>query len=278
MEKPDEIIINAESYLKSGSSALAVGIGILLLAITITFTQTDATIKDIILPIIAVGVIWSFWMAIHYVVESTHKVNTKKAIDSLYKHEIWQVWQYPAEQWKKHIEEEHQSMLPDKGLAAYQGAGCSSIVGAFFCAIMILVGTFIIKNNQIMPAITISAGAIFLIFMSVGLSEPIKARQKAKKYKEQAFRTSAPRVWFGEMGIYHECFGYTSLEKLQNINDHIKKMKSIKFTIEVSTVLGGNNNISVFTHNQQIVFLVPDASEERASQLVRRYRQQRLHI
>jgi hypothetical protein len=120
-----------------------------------------------------------------------------------------------------------------------------------------------------MPYFWFIAIALFLFMAGVGLYQPVQQRFKAQKFKRNALRFLTPRVWFGAEGVYHEALGYTSLENLEKVSDHTRSVKTIKFT----TIVDGGNESDYF---YPVSFTVPSGYEKQASQLVRRYRQERL--
>ena len=138
----------------------------------------------------------------------------------MFEKEIWQRWQLRSDEWQDIVEAEYQTMCPEGGAGAYIGAVYRSIAGLVISTILVGVGKYAIKDEQVMPIILICAVAVLVLFAGVGLFQPLQERNKAKKYRRKALRVLEPRVWFGAEGAYHEASGYTSLKELKNVNDH----------------------------------------------------------
>ncbi|VAW41571.1 hypothetical protein MNBD_CHLOROFLEXI01-2142 [hydrothermal vent metagenome] len=277
MDRPEKLILlSDDSYLKVSRSTVFVGIGIMAFVMGIARIQTNVTLADLMLPIAALSTFWLFWTTLHIISELIHKFSTKRAINRLFEGKIWHRWQFHPDEWQGIVKTEYQMMSPKRGVNAYIGAVYSSIAGFVISAILVGVGKFVIKDEQAMPAILITAGAVLLLLLGVGLIQPIQKRYQAQKYRRKALQTLTPRVWFGAEGVYHEIFGFTSLKKLKGVSDHTRKLKTIKFTIEVTSFLGGAKSYSKLTHYVPVSFSVPTGHEQQASQLVRRYRQEQL--
>jgi len=153
-------------------------------------------------------------------------------------------------------------------MQAYKGAVYSSIFGGIIALILFAVGLFVVDDPDVGSVILISAVAIFLLLVGIGLFQPVFARYKAYLYRHKALRVAEPRVWFGPDGIYHETLGYTSLKELVKVTDQTVSRKRIKFTQAVITD----------TYDSSISYAVPvpTGCEDRAARLVRRYRQERI--
>jgi len=269
MDKPEKLILsNGESYFSLGRNGVLVGIGVMVLTGGIALTQTDATLADLLLPMAALSTFWLFWVAINIIIGLIHKFSAKRDINRLFEKEIWQHWQFRSDEWQGIVEAKYQTMYPKGGAGAYIGAVYSTIVGLVISTIMVGVGKYVIKDEQVMPTIFICAGAVLLLLVGAGLFQPIQERNNARKYRRKALRVREPRVWFGAEGVYHEAFGYTSLKELKDVNDRTKTLKTIKFTVKVS--------LPHSIHYQPVSFLVPSGYKQQAARLVRRYRQERL--
>ena len=276
MDKPEKLVLNGEEYFSLGRNGALVGIVILLFVVGIALTQTEATLADLVLPMASISAIWFFWLGINIVIGLVHRFGTKREINRLFENEIWGQWQFRSDEWQSLVEAEYQSMFPEGGASAYVGAIYSSIAGLVIAGILVAVGKFAIKDVQAMPVILIVAVAVFLLFVGVGLFQPVQGRNKARKFRQKALQILEPRVWFGAEGVYHEAFGYTSLKELKNVKDRMKTLKAIEFTVKVTTIIGSSGFSSESTHYQPVSFPVPSGYEGQAAQLVRRYRQDRL--
>jgi hypothetical protein len=225
---------------------------------------------------LAISAFWLLWLAINITIGLIHRFSAKREINHLFENEIWGQWQFRSDEWQNLVNAEYRTMFPEGGAAAYIGAVYSSVAGLVISGILVAVGKFAIEDEQAMPIILISAGAVFLLFVGVGLFQPVNERNKARKYRQKALRTLEPRVWFGAEGVYHEAFGYTLLKELKSVKDRTKTLKTIEFTIKATTIIGGRGSSSESTYYQPVSFSVPSGHEGQAAQLVRRYRQERL--
>ena len=274
MDKPDKIILSDGSYFSEGRSGVLAGAGILILAAIIIFTQMDmsgTTLMDFAGLFVLVG-FWVIWMAFYAFLGLAHKFSDKRAINLLFEQEIWQQWQFKSDEWRGIVEKEYQTMRPEDGLGAYVGAVYSGCLGLVIAAILAGVGKFVVEDEQAEPIFMICAVAAFFLLVGVGLFQPLQQRNKARKYLRRTLRVLAPRVWFGRDGIYHEAFGYTSLKDLEKVNDHRKKLKTIKFTVKVVTVMGSSGRFSRSIDFVPLSFSVPSGYDEEAARLVHRYR------
>ena len=276
MDRPEELVLYDGVYFTRARGDALGGLTFMAFVIGIVLVMSDATLADLVLPIASLGVFWFVWVAFHGLIAWYHRSSDKRAIIRLFEGEIWAHWQFRAPEWQGIVDAEYQSTCPEEGLGAYMGAVYSSIFGLVIAAILVAVGKFAIKEPQAMPVIWISALAVFLLFLGIGLFQPIQNRRKAQRHRRKAQRVSEPRIWFATDGVYHETLGYTSLKELEKVTDQISTRNAIKFTISVTTVFGGSDHSSSSTHSQRVSFSVPSGCEQQAAQLVRRYRQERL--
>ena len=270
MNKPEKLVLDDGSYFSQGRIGVFAGIAWVIFIGVIALFLAGAKLKDLVLPCGAFSILWLGWVAINTTVGLVHRNNDRRAINRLFKSETWLLWQFPSAEWQGIIEAKYRKMLPEDGLAPYIGAVYSTITGLVISVILILVGKFVIKEEEAMPMIFLSAGVLILLMAGVGLFQPIQERNKARKYRRKALRVPGPRVWFGPEGVYHEVFGYTSLKELEKVTDHTRSAKTIKVTI---TIDGGDSGS---TYSHPVSFAVPSGCEQQASELVRRYRQERL--
>jgi hypothetical protein len=260
MDKPQKLVLDDRSSFRNGCSGALVGLGIMGLATVIVLTQSYATLRDLVLPMGILNFFWLFWMMVNFIIGLFHRFRDRRRIERIFEAGIWQYWRYRSDEWHEITEAECEKICPEEGPSAFLGAVYSSIFGLVISVIMVLVGIFVIKDEQMMPAINISAGAVFLLLLGVGLFQPLQARFKAQRFRWNAQRTLEPRAWFGSEGVYHEVFGYTSLRELNKIS-HSKRKKTIRFNLG-----------SEYTYQFEIS--VPSGYEHQAAQLVKRYRQE----
>jgi uncharacterized membrane protein HdeD (DUF308 family) len=269
MDRPDKLAFSDESYYHfTWGDALFI-LGFLVFCFGIVLATTDATLADLALPFAVFIAIWLMWVGLISLIAWVHRASDRRAINRMFDGEIWERWQFRAPQWQAVVDAECNLISPqERGLKAYTGAVYSSIAGVVLAAILIAVGTFVIRDPLEKTIIRICAVAVFLLLLGVGLFQPIVARYNARRYRQKALRVPEPRVWFAADGIYHETLGYTSLKDLVKVIDQTRSHKSIQFTITVAT--------DTSTDSVPCSLPVPAGCETQAAQLVRRYRQERL--
>ena len=159
-----------------------------------------------------------------------------RSIKRLFAGEIWECWQFRSSAWQTLVEAECNLISPkDEGLNAYVGAVYSSIFGIIIAIIIVAVGAFAIDEPELKSIMWITAVAVFLLLLGIGLFQPKVARYNANRYRRKALRVAEPRVWFTSDGIYHETLGHTSLKELIKVTDQTKSRKAIRFTLKIST-------------------------------------------
>lgn len=276
MDRPKKLVLDDGSYTRLGLNTALVGFGFVIVVIgglALTHQLEGATLTVLALPIAAFGTIWLVWLAFHIIVGSIHKFRDKRDINRLFEQEIWQNWQFRSDEWQSIVEAEYQKMYSE-GEGGYIGAVYSGITGLLLGVFMIVIGKFVIKDEQVMPFIFIGAAVVLLLLIGIGLFQPLQERNKARIYRRKALRILQPRVWFGAEGVYHEASGYTSLKELKKVS-HTKTRQTIKFTIEVTS---GGGDEPMATYDLPVSFAVPTGYEQQAAHLVRRYRQERLPV
>jgi hypothetical protein len=276
MEKPKKLVLDDGSYFGLGCSTGLVGMAIVAFAMGLALIETDATLRDLALPMGALSTLLLFWVALNAIIGLAHRYGDKRGINRLFREKAWQVWQFRSHEWQGIVEAEYQGMRPEEGLGAYVGAVYSGLVGLVLGAILIGVGEFVVKVDVEFPIFAIVAVALLILMIGVGLFQPVKERWSARKYRRRALRVLEPRVWFGPDGVYHETLGYTSLKRLVDVTDQTRSRKRIEFVVEVTTIFGGGGFSSESVDHQPVWFRVPSGYEQQAAGLVRRYRQERL--
>ncbi len=86
-----------------------------------------------------------------------------------------------------------------KGWKPTRGWWPALLWGQFWLSSCLLVVQFAIKDPDIKPVMRITAVAIFLLLVGIGLFQPIGARYEAYRYRRKALRVADPRVWFRPM-------------------------------------------------------------------------------
>ena len=190
MDRPEELVLYDGVYFTRARGDALGGLTFMAFVIGIVLVMSDATLADLVLPIASLGVFWFVWVAFHGLIAWYHRSSDKRAIIRLFEGEIWAHWQFRAPEWQGIVDAEYQSTCPEEGLGAYMGAVYSSIFGLVIAAILVAVGKFAIKEPQAMPVIWISALAVFLLFLGIGLFQPIQNRRKAQRHRRKAQRVS----------------------------------------------------------------------------------------
>jgi hypothetical protein len=269
MDRPAKLAFSDEATFTFLRGKILIPVLIGISVFIVSLVTTDATLTDLALPFGAMTVGWLGWTALFGLIALGHLLWEKFAINRIFAGEIWECWQFSSQAWQARVEAQCNLISPkNEGLSAYAGAVYSSIVGIIIAIILIAVGMFAIEEPEIKIGMWFGAGAVFLLFLGAGLSQPMIARYKANHYRRKCLRVAQPRVWFASDGIYHEALGHTSLKELVKVTDQTRSRKTIQFTLAVSTESS--------TDLVAIPFPVPSGYEERAGRLVRRYRQERL--
>ncbi len=275
-DRPRRLVLDDGQQLAQAKGLLFFGLGGLAVIAGITLHFAKATPKDLVLPLGGLGLFWLAFSGIFVVAGLVHRFTDKRAIKRLFRSECWLHWQYPPDEWRDHVESTYRSLLPEPGLRPFVGAVYSGIVGLVLGAILLGVVAFVIQDEGVKPYLQVTAGGVFLLLIGVGLVQPLQERRKARRYRRRALRVQQPRVWFGAEGIYHEAFGHTPLKTLVKVSDLIRRRRAIRFTIEVTTRMGAEGGGSDTTYRLPTLFPVPSGYEKPASELVRRYRAERL--
>jgi hypothetical protein len=236
---------------------------------SIVLLTTDATLVDMKLQVIVFGSLCVVWVGIFGLIAWGHRLRETRAINRLFAGEIWECWKFSTSAWESQVEIVCNLINPkEEGKEAYSGVVTSSIFGAVFAIIMIILVFFTVKDPLMRKILWITSGVVFLLFVGAGIFQPMTATYKADRYRRKAMKYTAPRVWLGPDGIYHEALGHTSLKELHKVTDQTKSRKTIQFTLVVSS--------DTFDDLVKISFPVPSGCEVQASRLVHRYREERL--
>jgi threonine/homoserine/homoserine lactone efflux protein len=270
MDIPEKLVFSEDTNTSIAWGGVLIGLAIMALSLLIGLITTDFIFSEWVLPMAALGSFWLVWVGFFSFVSWIHRINDKRAIKRMFEGEIWECWQFSAQEWHVLVDEDCNLISPEEeGLSAYVGAVYSSIFGIIFAAIMLAVGAFAFQDPQGKTIIQICALVVFLVFLGVGLFQPVVARFKARRYRRKAQRVPEPRVWFTFDGIYHETLGFTSLKHLEKVTDQTRSRKAIQFSLLESSA-------DTATELVPYSFPVPAGCERRAAYLVRRYRQERL--
>ena len=269
MDKPTKLSFSDEASFTLTRGIVIIPFVVIISAFLLALLITDAPFSELALSCLGTSGIGVIWGTILGIVALGHRIGETRAINRMFAGEIWECWQFRSSEWQALVEAECNLISPkDEGREAYAGAVYSSIFGLILAIILIAVGVFVIDDPKIKIMMWVIAAIVFLLLLGIGIIQPIAARANADRYRRKCLRVAAPRVWFSSDGIYHETLGHTSLKELIKVTDQTRSRKAIQFTVTVSTESS--------TYSAAIPFPVPSGCEERASRLVRRYRQERL--
>lgn len=270
MNKPAKLAFSDEASFTFARGIVLIPFVVITFGFVLVLVTTDATLTELALPCVGTSALGFIWVGILGIIAWGHRIAEIRAINRMFAGEIWECWQFRSSEWQALVEAESNLISPkDDGLNTYVGAVYSSIVGIILAIIMIAVGVFAVEDPDVKTGMWIGAVAVFLLLLGIGLFQPKIAHYNANRYCRKALRVLEPRVWFASDGIYHEALGYTSLKELEKVTDQTRSRKAIQFTLTVSTKSS--------TYLVASPVPVPSGCEERASRLVRRYRQERLH-
>jgi hypothetical protein len=271
MDRPAKLAFSDEATFTLARGIILIPLIIMISTFALTFTATDPpTVNDLALPCGAMSVGWFGWVGLQGIIAFGYRIGEKHAINRMFTGEIWECWQFSASEWQALVEADCNLISPkDEGPEAYVGAVYSSIVGIIVAIIIVAVGIFAIDDLELKTTMWIAAAVVFLMFLGAGLFQPMIARYNADRYRRKALRVLEPRVWFSSDGFYHETLGHMSLKELEKVTDQTRSRKAIQFTLSVST----DTSIDLVKYPVP----VPSGCEERASRLVRCYRQEHIH-
>ena len=270
MDRPAKLAFSDEATFTLTRGIVLVLIITIAIGFVLTLAITDATLTELLVPCVGTSGIGFILGGILGIVALGHRIAEMRAINRMFAGEILECWQFRSSEWQALVEAECNLISPkDEGVKAYVGAVYSSIFGILIAIILIAVGVFAIDEPEIKLMMWIIAVVVFILLLGIGLFQPSVARHNANRYRRKALRVSEPRVWFASDGVYHEALGHTSLKELEKVTDQTRSRKAISFTISVSTESS--------TYSVATLFPVPTGCEERASKLVRRYRQERIN-
>jgi len=269
MDRPAKLAFSDEATFTLTQGIVLVLFVTIVLGFALTLLTTDATPTELIVPCVGTSGIGFILGGILGIVTLGHRIAEMRAINRMFAGEIWECWQFRSSEWQALVDAECNLISPkDEGMKAYVGAVYSSIFGLIIASILIAVGVFAIDEREIKLMMWIIAVVVFILLLAIGLIQPSVARYNANRYRRKALLVAEPRVWFASDGIYHETLGHTSLKELKKVTDQTRSRKAISFTLSVSTESS--------TYSVATPFPVPSGCEERASKLVRRYRQERI--
>jgi len=271
MEKPEQLVLDADSYSHLGWGFILIWIGTLALGGWLVLTRKAASLSELILPLGAISVLWIFFAATNLIIRSVLKSRTRREINRLFEDRIWEQWQFRADEWEKIVTADYRTMC---GENTYVGVVYSSLFGFVFSLILAGAAIFVIKDEQVTPILITTASGVLLLFFGIGLAQTINIGRKARIYRRKALEVAEPRVWFGAEGAYHEALGYTSLKRLEKAIDQSRRLKRIKFVVTDRVKFGRRGHPSDFS--LPVYFSIPSGYEQQAGRLVRRYRQERL--
>ena len=267
MEKPLKFAFSDEAKFKFLRAeilipAFFIGFGFFLALVTM-----EGPFDGLGLSAAAMSVGWLGWVGLFVLIAWGHRLWEKRAINRMFAGDIWECWQFSASEWQAQVEAVCNLISPkEEGLKVYEGVVASSIFGLILALILTAVSFFAFEAPELKITMRIVAVGLFLFMIGVGLYQPMAARKEADRYRHKALLIKSPRVWFAANGIYHETLGHTSLKELHRVTDQTRSRKAIRFTLVVSS--------ESYDDLVKIPFPVPRGCEERASKLVRRYREE----
>jgi hypothetical protein len=269
MDRPAKLAFSDEATISLTWGIVLALFVTIVIGFVLMLAVTGATLTELIVPCVGTSGIGFVLGGMFGVVALGHRIAEMRAINRMFSGEIWECWQFRSSEWQAFVDSECNLISPnDEGAKAYVGAVYSSIFGLIIAIILIAVGIFAIDELEIKAMMLIIAVIVFILLLGIGLIQPSIARYNANRYRRKALRVSEPRVWFASDGVYHETLGHTSLKELEKVTDQTRSRKAIRFTLRIST--DSSTDLVMYP------FPVPAGCEERASRLVRRYRQERI--
>jgi hypothetical protein len=269
MDKPANLTFSEEATFSFLRGEILISFVIIATGFVAALATSHYPFTGLGLPFAVMSAAWLGWVGVFVLIAWGHRTREKILINRMFGGEIWECWQFSRSEWQAVVEAESNLISPkDEGPEVYMGAVYSSIFGIVIALIMVIITILVVDDPQTKIALRFGAVAVFLLFLGVGLFQPLVARSKAEHYRRKALSIAEPRVWYASDGIYHETLGHTSLNELHKVTDQTGSRTVILFTLAVST--------QTSTDLVSIPFPVPLGCEERAGRLVRCYRQERL--
>ncbi len=268
MDKPSGLAFSDEGTFRFLRAEIMIPGVIIASGFILVMLTMETPFAGLGIPALAMGAAWLGWIGLFVVIAWGHRLWETRAIRRMFADEIWECWQFSTSEWEQNVDSVCNLISPkDEGKDAYSGVIASSIYGFVIAVILFVITFFAFDEPEMKIAMRVVAVGIFLFMIGVGIFQPVAARKKADRYRRKALRIKEPRVWFGPDGTYHETLGHTSLKELHKVTDQTKSRKRIQFTLVYST-----DRVDELV---QFHSAVPSGCDERASRLVRRYREER---
>ena len=236
MNKPAKLAFSDEASFHLLRGIILIPFVIISFGFLLVLVTTHVTLVELTVPCIGTSGLVFIWWGILGVVALGHRIAEIRAITRMFAGEIWECWQFRSSDWQALVEAECNLISPkDEELKAYVGAIYSSILGIIIAIVIVAVGVFAIDEPELKSTMWITAVAVFLLLLGIGLFQPILTRYEAYRYRRKALRVAEPCVWFTSDGIYHETLGHTSLKELIEVTNQTKSRKAIRFNMMIST-------------------------------------------
>jgi hypothetical protein len=269
MDKPTKLAFSDEATFTFPLGVVLIPFIIIISGFVIVLVTTNATLAELAVSIIGTsGILVIIVLGVGSVALG-HRISEKYQINRMFRGEIWECWQFSSAAWSAQVDGVCNLINPKaEGLEAYRAVVNSSIFGAIVAIIMDIIVFFAVKDPMVKKGLWITSGVVFLLFVGAGLIEPVVEKIKANRYRHKSLKFPEPRVWFGPNDVYHEALGHTSLKELHKVTDQTRSRKAIQFTVVFSS--------DTYDDLVKIRYPVPSGCEERAANLVLRYRHERL--
>ncbi len=204
MDKPANLAFSDEATFTFLRGEILIFLVIVTSAFITALVTSDGPLIELALSGAVMSGVGLVWVGILVLVARGHRLREKYLINRMFTGEIWECWQFPSSAWQALVEGYCNLISPkDEGREAYMGAIYSSIFGIVFAFILIAIGMFAIDEPEVKTMMWVIALLVFLLFLGVGLFQPLVAKYKADRYRRKALRIAEPRVWFASDGIYH---------------------------------------------------------------------------
>ena len=267
MDKPTELAFSDYATFRFFRAEIVYFITLITSVIIIARVTYDDPFAAVTLSEAVMSALCLVWVGVFVVGAWGYRVWEKTQIKRMFAGEIWECWQFSAQDWESKVDADCNLISPkDEGKDAYSGVIASSIFGFVIAVFLYVITFFAFDDPEIKTAMRYVAVGLFLFMVGVGYFQPRVAKNEAGRYRSKALKIREPRVWFGPDGIYHETLGHTSLKELHKVTDQTKSRNRIQFTLVITSA---DSDDVVKYHTP-----VPSDCNERAGDLVRRYREE----
>ncbi|MBK8020201.1 MAG: hypothetical protein IPK19_01955 [Chloroflexi bacterium] len=259
----DQVKIQA-SYTQTtaalGAAALILGIAT---AATLLFGDGDP--QALLALFATLGVVWLLIVGVIGLNDWRLVRRERRDAEALLAGDSWAEWRWSPEEWRREIEQQRADLEKWK---VFQRKWAPVMTGIATVAVAGTLAAIVLIAGDDMPANLRGfmfglAGFLALLVIALSVGGLQRERRKRERRLERSEAAPAPRIRFGEYGLYHEVDGHTSLRNLHHVTFSAKQ-NQMAFHIRHEGPAGSSR-----THPTHLP--VPEAHLDDAPALARRY-------